>query len=313
MEPVNTLQQSFIGRRKPPSKLDESFDIENEDATLRPVCDLCSTASKITQSVCKDCEEFMCADCETAHRGSRATKTHQVVEIVDLLKTHQLSLENCLECVDATKQEVGRKHMHNTELMNSIKESEVREIEKVNQIREKIKAQVDLHHDEIIAEVKRLHSNEQVTLAQTEAAIQKANADISETVKVLSNAMKSQDILLSFETVRDIRHEVSHKVNTIQSNLPDSKQNVKIPMTIEEGEGWNPLKSTWIKMTNGKQKQSERNVYWSPPVAELETPGSSCKSGSLFNETLMSDGASLEMQPISTEHVKSNQVRLSNS
>ena len=114
-----------------------------DEAPRSTSCEVCQGVDRHVVSFCTQCDELLCSCCDQAHRGSRASKHHQINTFSDVA---------CLR--------------------------DSKFITKINQSRQDFKCKIDHYHDECIDQVKFLQDQHMKSVESAEAS-DKVDADVA--------------------------------------------------------------------------------------------------------------------------------------
>ena len=182
-------------------------DTDVEAVGLR-VCDVCKKARKPANSFCKVCEEFLCTDCQTAHKGSKATKDYTLVHFQQLCEENQRDIRRQMKKLQDTKIDVQNKAASTKNLLKQIVESEDQVIEEINRYRRAIIKKVDQHHDLLIEEVKSINESLQETLKQTENMFEQYDRKLDDKVDLLSQVSESSDYSITMDILSNLSQQI---------------------------------------------------------------------------------------------------------
>ena len=188
--------------------------------TSPTICDVCKKATKPAKSSCRVCEEFLCFDCETAHKGSKATKDHQLVSFVEMCEEIQRDIKRQIQRLQDTKTDVRKNASSNRHLLKQIVESEDAVIGEINKYRYSIIQRVDQHHHQLLEEVRSVTQHLQDTLRETAKLFEQCENEIEDEVNFLSQVSGSKDYSLMTDTLSNLSTEIERDLQLIQSHLP---------------------------------------------------------------------------------------------
>ena len=261
--------------------------VGKKSAEVTPGCDVCHTEGAQGVSICEVCEEFLCMTCDKAHRGSKATKCHQVIDIQQMSDSHKELIAESIEQVQGMKEHVERQSMRTKELINTLQEAKVKEIEKVNLIRQDLKKQVDDHHNGVIEQLENLFQKQLQGLESTEAAFQGKIEDLQRTTQVLTSARTCSEILMSLDGVQGLTSDVDKQLRNMGLDLATTEIKVETPYILDTGEGWDPNQST--RTVSGKTPVRDMTSQLSEPFVKL-VPVEQCHSSGVLHQCVVSVG-----------------------
>ena len=220
-------------------------DTDVELVSLR-VCDVCKKARKAANSFCKVCEEFLCTDCQTAHKGSKATKDHKLVDFQQLCEENQRDIRRQMKKLQDTKIDVQQKGASTKKVLKQIVESEGQVIAEINRYRKAIIKKVDQHHDQLIEEVKSINESLQETLKQTEDMLEQYERNLDDKVSLLSQVSESSDYSVTMDILSNLSQQIEKDLQQIRSDLAKVNPDALSTISVLEGEEFDPIKSTRI-------------------------------------------------------------------
>ena len=212
------------------------------------VCDVCKNARKAAESFCKVCKEFLCVDCQTAHKGSEASRDHQLVDFLQLCEEKQIDIKTQMKKLQDANTDVKKDKLSAQSLSKQIEESEVEVIEEINKYRKAIIERVDRHHDQLIQEVKSINNRLQETLKETEKMLEQCEQKLEGKVSFLSQVSVSQDYSLMMDTLSNLSEQIEKDLQQIQFELPKVTTDVLPVISVRKGEEFDPTKSTRISV-----------------------------------------------------------------
>ena len=214
------------------------------------VCDVCQNVGKLAKSFCEACEEFLCTDCQTAHKGNKATKNHKLVDFQHLYEEKQRDINKEMKKLQDTKIDLHKKAASTKSLLKQIEESEVEVIEEINKHRKVVLNSVDQHHNQLIEEVKSINKRLQDTLKETEKMLEHCEKKLEAKVCFLSQVSESQDYSLMMDTLSNLSQQIEKDLQQIHFELPEVTPDVMSTISVFKGEDFNPQKSTQINVTH---------------------------------------------------------------
>ena len=218
------------------------------------VCDVCGKARKRAKSFCKICEEFLCVDCQTAHKGSKATKDHKLVDFQELCEEKQRDIKRQMKQLRDTKNHVHQKTSSTKSLLKQIVDSEGKVIAEINKYRKSIIKEVDQHHDQLIEEVKSINKKLQDKLKESEKMFEQSEKKLEDKISFLSQVSESQDYSLMMDTLSNLSQQIEKDLQNIHAELPKVRPGVLSTISVLKGVNFDPQKSTTIKVTRSTVK-----------------------------------------------------------
>ena len=235
------------------SEIKKNFDIEsliesyNKQLTplsSQPIflmtCDVCKNTKKKVTNRCQNCEEYMCKDCETAHKGSKATRNHQIKSVKDILKSRQNNLKDNIKFLERELSFLENKCVTLKEQVKTLGECER------NQITE-----VDKHIDRLIKELethrhllkKAIHDKnhclvDKVTTSQQ--LYEDGIKEIKSKIELVNDLLKTEDTSTLLETTEAIDSNIRADVEKIKAQLPKTQSTITSPIEVMTGDVFNP-------------------------------------------------------------------------
>ena len=235
------------------------------------VCDICKTDSiKTAKCFCKVCEEFLCKDCERAHRGSKATKDHKLIHFINMLQEKQRDIQREIKKLHDKRTEIQENVSSVASFTRQLHESKENLIAEVNKCRNYIKLKVDEHHDELIDEINITIENLQETLKETKTLFGKCDSKLEEKVSFLSGVANGQDYFLMIDTLANLSQQIEKDLQQIDRELPKFDSCMKCPINVLKGEEWNAQTATQIELTHPMMRELKcyRKVSFCPAPYE---------------------------------------------
>ena len=219
------------------------------DNLKETVCDLCTDSTKPVDSFCTTCQDLLCAYCFKAHRGMRLTKDHKVITFSELQQSKKQELDKHIKVVRDKEREVDSRCANNRELIENIKQAEVRQMAEVDQLRQSILDDVNRHHDSLLSEIQSINQGKIRSLEQQEQIFMKAKQQLADKKQFLSHVAQSDRLAVLTETLKHLNSQLQEELAAIHSNLPTFTQNVESLVSVQKGEDWNPGTSTRIEVS----------------------------------------------------------------
>ena len=220
----------------------------NYDNPQETVCDLCEDSTKPVQSLCTNCEDFLCANCSRAHRNSKFSKTHKLMPFADLQKSKKQEMDEYIQTIMDEEREMDSKSTSNRELIYNIKQAEVRQMAEVNRLRQSILDDVNRHHDNLLSEIQSINQDTIRRLKQQGQMFTKAKQQLADKKQFLADVSQTHDIALLTDTLKNLREQLKQELDAIRSNLPRFDGNIKSSVNVMKGEDWKPTASTRIEV-----------------------------------------------------------------
>ena len=243
--------------------IDEYIHLQQttEDKDMRPtVCDLCKNYSKPAKSFCKECNEILCTDCQTAHASSSLTKDHKLVRFQRLCEEKQIEIKKEMKKLQDTNFDIQKDVSSAKNLLRKIEESEDMIIQEINHHRFAIKDTVDQHHDELINEVKSINERFKDTLKGAESLFEKCKKKLEDKVSYLSDVCQSHNYSLMVQTLSNLSQQIEKDLQKIHAKLPQVSPEVFVAITVMTGEKFDPKKSTTIKVNPSTSKHAQEKT-----------------------------------------------------
>ena len=234
---------------------------EKDDNPQETVCDLCKNSKKAVQSFCRNCEELMCADCFRAHRGRRLTTDHTVITFTELQQSQKQELDKYNKFVRDTERDVDSKRTSNRELIENIKQAEVRQMAEVNRLRQSILDDVNSHHDSLLAEIQSINQNTITSLEQQGQMFTEAKQQLAGKKQLLADVSQTHDISVLTKRLKKLSKQLKYDVEVIRSKLPRFDRDVQSKVQVVTGMKWDPGTSTRIKVAGSVAARADESRY----------------------------------------------------
>ena len=222
---------------------------QKNDKPQETVCDLCEDPTKPVQSFCTKCEDRLCANCSKAHRKSKATKDHKLETSDDLVKSKKQEMYKYIQTLTDEEREMDSKCTSNRELINNIKQAEVRQIVEVNRLRQSIIDDVNRHHDSLLSEIQSINQNTIKSLEQQGQLLTEARQQLADKKQVLADVSQAMDIALLTDMLKHLNNNFKEELSAIHSRLSRVDKSVESSVQVVKGNKWNPGISTRIEVT----------------------------------------------------------------
>ena len=213
--------------------------VSGDSGAIR-VCDICKESKKATKSFCQACDEYLCIDCDRAHRGSRLTRGHKLADFISRYV-----------------------HQNNTSVesfVRQLQDSKEKLIAEVNKYRNEIKMRVDEHHDGLIDEINFTIDSLKETVEQAKPLIVKCDTQLEEKISFLSGVSNSQDFSLITDTLANLRGQIEKELKQIDKKLPKIDPCATCPVSVLKGEEWKPQTSLQIKVEHQLMEQLKKLI-----------------------------------------------------
>ena len=218
----------------------------NDDNPQETVCDLCEDAMKSVESFCRNCEELLCANCSKAHRKSRATKNHTLIIFAELEKFKKQEMDKYIKTITNEEREMDSKCCSNRELIENIKQAEVRQMAEVNRLRKSIIDDVNNHHDSLLSEIQSINQNTIQSLDQQGQMFTEARQQLAEKKQFLADVSQAGDTVLLTDTLTHLNSNLKDELAAIHCRLPRLDRNVKSSVEVVKGSKWDSGTSTRV-------------------------------------------------------------------
>ena len=151
------------------------------------LCGICQESGKVIKSFCNVCEEYLCNDCETFHRQSKATKNHKPIEFILMMNEKQSDMEKEIKKLQNKRTYIHKNVSSVDRFPKYLIDSKGQLTTEVNMCRNDIKRRVDEHHDGLIDQINTAVDSLQETLEETKTLFAKHDSQLEEKVNFLSD------------------------------------------------------------------------------------------------------------------------------
>lgn len=190
---------------------DESADMSiNKVKQLN--CQVCKHAEKVVKSWCLECKEFLCVDCETAHKGSRASRRHGIKPLIFLQKENIQHKDERLQGYvgDAdTKLAVIDKNV------KSVKQMEFKQKSQVKQYYQELVENIKHHCDRVLEIISDSSREATSSLENSGQMLNQQKSAANECLRVIKavqngdNTLKLSDFVQQIDS--DFRNEMKER------------------------------------------------------------------------------------------------------
>ena len=212
------------------------------------LCDICQESGKLIKSFCKVCEEYLCKNCETFHRRSKATKDHKLIEFIQMMKEKQRDIEREIKKLQDKRTDIHKNCTSVDRFTSYLIESKGQLTREVNKCRNDIKRRVDEHHDGLIVQINATIDSLQEILKDTKTLFAKYDSKLEDKVSLLSDVSNGQDYSLMTDTLENLSQQIEKDLQQIVREVPNFESHMKCPISVLKGEDWSPQKSTKINV-----------------------------------------------------------------
>ena len=219
------------------------------------LCDICQRSGETAKSFCRVCEEYLCKDCETFHRRSKASKDHKLVELIYKIKQKQRDFDREMMKLQEKRIDVRQNVSSVDRFARQLLESKSQLVAEVNKCRHDIKKTVDEHHDGLIDEINATIDSLQETLEETKALIANCDSKLEERVSFLLDVSSVQDRSLMTDILENLSQLIEKDLKEIDREVSKFDSRLKCPISVLKGENWSPQKSTKIKLAQQTVEQ----------------------------------------------------------
>ena len=232
-------------------------------------CDVCRVPSKSIESFCANCGEFICADCSRAHRGSKASRTHKLTPYTKMYSEKKDQFNHEMRKLEERMAELSTAIEDNTTAMNNIPENDKQLISHVNEAREDIKTQVDLHHDKLIQDIKTFSEKKEKSLQQNNVGMKRMKEKLEETMNFLYNISSCQDYVLITDTIENMQRDTKEQSRKMQIQIQNAQACIHSALSVQTVPKWDPAVSTKLQRIKTSPKSSQ--VGEEKPLQDLGT------------------------------------------
>ena len=250
--------------------------VSGDSGAIR-VCDICKESKKAAKSFCQTCNEYLCIDCDRAHRGSKMTRRHNLADFMQILKEKQRDIEKEIKKLQNKRRNVYQNNTSADSFVRHLQESKGKLRAEVNKYRNEIKMRVDEHHDGLIDVINFTIDSLLETVKQTKPLIAKCDTQIEGKIRFLSGVSSGQDYSLITDTLANLSQQIEKDLQQIDRELPKLDSCTTCPVSVLKGEEWRPQTSTQIKVVHRLMEQIKKLI----PQREV---GDKCYMAKLHNE-----------------------------
>ena len=283
--------------------------LHKDDNPQETVCDLCEDSTKPVQSFCTNCEECLCANCSKAHGKSKATKDHKLIQFADLQKSKKQEMDKYIKTITDEERDMGSKYTRNRELIENVKEANVRQFTEVNQLRDSIIEDVNSHHDSLLSHIQSINQNTIQSLEQQVEMFTEARQQLVGKKQFLAAVLQTQDITLLTDILNNMSDQLKPELAAIHSTLQQFDMDVMSSVKVVKGMDWNPVTSTRVELADTTSVGGTESPYHShsPGIGSSshEVVGIAAVGGTLPRYHAQSPGRGLSLyKKLAAEHGK---------
>ena len=170
-------------------------------------------------------------------------------------KSTQQEISELTGFVRDQKDKVDGNVMGTEKLISDIRLAGKRQVSQVEKQRDSIIEQVKKHHNSLIEQINAANQETLDSLEQQKRLLTKARTKLKTKTEALSNVSQRQSY---YDTLTKLREEIKPAVEEICSRLPKFDPNIKSTVSVVEGCGWFPEKSTKVETAETNQKTRDR-------------------------------------------------------
>ena len=250
------------------------------------LCEVCKVSEKEVRSFCKTCEEYMCEDCERAHKGSKATKRHNLMAYDAMYISKKQELEKHIKRLQKEKALLLTSCKETGQDKKNIKVTQRQQLLEINKKKETLKSQIDDHYSKITYRVKAFNSQKSGAMEKCEQLLQECEQDLETKIGYLSEIVQCHDIDILNNTLHHLDEMTAKILHNSKKHLQTKEAWTKSSIEVKYGPTWDPAESINVKVV-GDEKVKE----------DLKTPNPDNDAGTLYS-VLVRKPASPEKSPV---------------
>ena len=208
---------------------------------------VCSKCKKTGNLFCTNCEVIICTSCAADHKGNQSLRNHKLEPVVQWQESKQNELLREIQRLTDAKTEINRRNSSSREIIMNLKQVEVQQIRDVNRIREAIKTQVDVHHDQLIEQMHSIYHSFTEQIEQCQQLLQQSNTKVEDEIKSLTEVSLKQDLLQLNNTLKNLHENVTSELTELDGVLIEVNPSLTSDVRVVDGEDWDPEHSTQIQ------------------------------------------------------------------
>ena len=275
---------------------------ENDDKPQETVCDVCEDSIKPVESFCTNCEELLCVDCSKAHRGSKVSKNHKLITFAELQQLQKQEIHEHIKVVRDEMKEMDGNCTSNTELIENIKQAEMRQIAEVNRLRQNILDDVNKSHDSLIKEIQSINQEPINALQVHQQMFTEARQLLADKIVFLEDVSETHNVSVVIDMLKNLSGQLREELAAIRSKLPRIDRNIKSLVQVTKGDDWNPVTSTRIEVAGSAAK--DETVSRSSTQGPSRDPSSLEEAGRAAAGGRESRGLSNQEEPVTVASAK---------
>lgn len=184
-------------------------------------CEVCQKQKKRVSCKCITCDEYMCGDCENAHRGSKATRNHQFQSVEKLLKLQKMHIEDTIGDLQRVEAGIHKDFQSLQKHGKNLVKNEQSQLEKIDQEMHSLMSLLYDHREDMKSKVRDLYSRLRGELLVKAEVYEKVSHEMEDKIKFLQELVEGQDSLGEFKSAEGVVHSVRQDVNKFQAQLPE--------------------------------------------------------------------------------------------
>lgn len=179
----------------------EILDQDDEEEVNNPkLCKACKDPLKNVTSLCADCKQFMCKDCEAAHRGIPSLKKHVVKTMDEVASDIRITLNESKSKLNSRKDFLLKKQNKILDELTKLNLVEEECLEEITKSEEEYVGHVVEHYEGLRDQVKQRKHDERDKLKAVEKLVMAHLCDITDKLGVVTKVVHKEEPLAVVES-----------------------------------------------------------------------------------------------------------------
>ena len=197
----------------------------------------------------------MCGDCEKAHKGSKATKSHTIIQNTDIIKQSRAEITGIITNLKKTKKSVSDKSSLIRKSVDGIQEAEKKQIGEVTKSIDDVIKMLQQHKTRLVQKVKDENLKITHSLETMCERLQKHESQIQSNMDFLTDLLQSEDVGTLAEMVVNVRSSQEKDEGQIRADL-EAPGEGRSPVRVVVGRDWDPGMYIQVEVHEGVVAQA---------------------------------------------------------
>lgn len=256
---ITDIQKDFKTKRL--IALNKVLQIPKNHLIGVKTCGMCKNEKKAVSSYCSDCSKFICQSCEKLHLTDEELHMHTLQSVLKTLQDYETRTEDTIEQLQKDIDALEERIEHVSTNISDVQIANAKQVTEVNKHTEDIIKDAKENEKRLTKIINDTNNGILKSLSEREVLLKENRNYIQSKIDLLRDQMRSRDIMISEESLRDVIGNIKKQVRKMKSSMQSMELYRSSPLNISRKPNWTVVGAISLKNTSQNVQSLYANLW----------------------------------------------------